>query len=54
MQRQGQTTTFQQRLEMADLSAAGHTDLQIARSIGCSISTVRKWRRLFEKRVGLA
>jgi transposase InsO family protein/transposase-like protein len=56
MQHQGQTTTFQQRLEMADLSAAGYTDLHIARSIGCSISTVRKWRRLFEKkgRIGLS
>jgi len=49
MLQQGQTITFQQRLEIAELAAAGQTDPQIAGLVNCSFYTVRKWRRRFEK-----
>src|SRR5437879_6348540 len=45
MQLRGQTTTFQTRLEISESAAAGLNDPQIARAVGCSVWTVRKWRR---------
>ena len=56
MHQQGQITTFQQRVEIAELAAAGQTDPQIAQLMNCSIYTVRKWRRRFKKegRTGLS
>src|SRR3989440_10805314 len=52
----GQTTTFQVRLEIMEQASAGLNDTQIATAIGCSVWTVRKWRRrsLSLGRVGLA
>src|SRR5260370_6020947 len=41
----GQTTTFQARLEISEYAAAGLNDTQIAKAVGCSVWTVRKWRR---------
>ncbi len=54
MQLRGQTTTFQTRLEISEHAAAGLNDTQIATAVGCSVWTVRKWRRRSRKfgRVG--
>ena len=54
MHLRGQTTTFQTRLEISELAAAGLNDTQIATVVGCSIWTVRKWRRrsIHQGRVG--
>ncbi len=55
MHLRGHTTTFQTRLEISERAAAGLNDTQIATAVGCSIWTVRKWRRRFihQGRVGL-
>jgi len=45
MIRRGQTTTFQERLEIGERAAAGQSDPAIAAALGCSVWTVRKWRR---------
>ena len=45
MHLRGHTTTFQTRLEISERAAAGLNDTQIATAVGCSIWTVRKWRR---------
>src|SRR5436305_12416077 len=52
----GQTTSFPVRLEMMEQASAGLNDTQIATALGCSVWTVRKWRRrsLRLGRVGLA
>jgi hypothetical protein len=47
MRQRGQWTTFQTRLEISEHAAAGLNDPQIATVVGCSIWTVRKWRRRF-------
>ena len=48
MQRRGQKTTFQERIVISELAEAGHSDPEIATYMGCSVWTVRKWRRIFE------
>ena len=55
MRQRGQTTTFQTRLEISEHAAAGLNDPQIATAVGCSMWTVRKWRRRSQQlgRVGL-
>ncbi len=45
MLRRGQTTTFQERLDISERAAAGQSDPEIATTLGCSVWTVRKWRR---------
>jgi transposase InsO family protein len=45
MRLRGQTTTFQTRVEISEYAAAGLNDTRIAERVGCSIWTVRKWRR---------
>ncbi len=50
MHLRGQTTTFQTRLEISQHAAAGLNDTQIAERVGCSVWTVRKWRRRSQKR----
>lgn len=50
MHLRGQTTTFQTRLEISEHAAAGLNDTQIAERVGCSVWTVRKWRRRSQKR----
>src|SRR5712691_489973 len=45
MRQRGQRTTFQTRLEICEQAAAGLNDPQIATVVGCSVWTVRKWRR---------
>jgi transposase len=52
----GQTTSFQVRLEIMEQASAGLNARQIATALGCSVWTVRKWRRRSLKcgRVGLA
>ena len=56
MHQRGQTTSFQVRLEIMEQASAGLNDTQIAIGLGCSLWTVRKWRRrsLKHGRVGLA
>jgi hypothetical protein len=38
-------TTFQERLTITEQAAAGQSDPEIAAALGCSVWTVRKWRR---------
>lgn len=56
MPRRGQHTTFQERLTIGERAAAGQPDPVIARALGCSVWTVRKWRRILQRagRGGLA
>lgn len=56
MRRKGDTTTLQERLEIGEKSAEGHTDPEIAIMMSIALPTVRKWRRLYQKegRGGLA
>src|SRR5437588_7523460 len=56
MRHRGQTTSFQVRLEIIEQASAGLNDTQIATVLGCSLWTVRKWRRrsLKRGRIGLA
>ena len=49
MHLRGQTTTFQTRLEISEHAVAGLNDAQIAERVGCSVWTVRKWRRRWRK-----
>ncbi|HEV2121481.1 MAG TPA: helix-turn-helix domain-containing protein [Chloroflexota bacterium] len=50
MRRKGQTTTFEERLAIVEQAAAGQTDPEIAAALGCSVWTVRKWRRHGQQR----
>lgn len=45
-------TTLEDRVTIVTLAEAGHSDRDIAQRIGCSLETVRKWRRR-GKREGL-
>ncbi len=56
MRLRGQMTTYQERVEIMEQAATGVNDMQIATALGCSVWTVRKWRRraLHQGRVGLA
>lgn len=45
MLRRGQTTTFPERLDITERAAARESDPEIAMALGCSVWTVRKWRR---------
>ncbi len=45
MLRHGQTTTFQERLDITERAAAGQSYPEIAAALGCPVWTVRKWRR---------
>jgi hypothetical protein len=49
MNRRGQNTTFQERVEIADRAAAGQTDAQSAATLECPIWTIRKWRRIAQR-----
>ena len=46
MPRRGPTTTFQERLAIVEGAAAGQSDPEIAAALGCTVWTVRKWRRI--------
>lgn len=39
------TTTLEERVMILTLAEAGHSDRDIAQRVGCSLRTVRKWRR---------
>ncbi len=56
MRQRGQTTAFQTRLEISEHATAELNDTHIAEAVGCSVWTVRKWRRRSLKlgRSGLA
>jgi hypothetical protein len=49
MNRRGQRTTLQERLEIAERAAAGETDSSIAVALACSRWTARKWRRISQR-----
>jgi transposase-like protein len=49
MFRRGQITSFQERLDITERAAAGQSDKQIAAALGCSVWTVRKWRRIGQR-----
>ncbi len=49
MTRRGQRTSFQERLEITERAAAGQSDPEIAAVLGCSVWTVRKWRRIGQR-----
>ena len=42
MLRRGQTTTFQERLDITERATVGQSDSEIAPTLGCSIWIVRK------------
>ena len=48
-------TTFQDRVAIMERAALGQSDSEIAQALGCSVWTVRKWRRISQKhgRLGL-
>src|SRR6266536_3425185 len=49
MTRHGQATTFQERLNITEQATAGQSDREIAAALGCSVWTVRKWRRIGQR-----
>ncbi len=49
MAQRGQRTNYQERIEIGERAAAGTNDREIAQALGCSIWTVRKWRRNYEQ-----
>jgi hypothetical protein len=49
MFRRGQITSFQERLDITERAATGQSDSQIAAALGCSVWTVRKWRRIGQR-----
>jgi transposase InsO family protein len=49
MYQRGQPTSFQQRLEIKQRAESGQNDPFIAKALGCSVWTVRKWRRIAQK-----
>ncbi len=56
MIRRGQTTNLQERLDISERAAAGQSDPEIAAALGCSVWTVRTWRRRSQHqgRIGLS
>src|SRR6478672_1613385 len=51
MYQRGQPTSFQQRLEIKQRAESGQNDSFIAKALGCSVWTVRKWRRIAKKQI---
>jgi hypothetical protein len=56
MLRRGQTTTFQERLDITERAEACQSDPEMAAALGCSVWTVRTWRSLrqHQGRTGLS
>jgi transposase InsO family protein len=56
MARRATPTTYQERVAITERAAAGESDTVIAAALGCSVWTVRKWRRIGQKqgRLGLS
>jgi transposase InsO family protein len=55
MAQHNRATPFQDRVAIMERAAAGQADPEIAHALGCSVWTVRKWRRISQHqgRVGL-
>jgi hypothetical protein len=53
MLRHRPTTTIVERVTIIERASAGETDAMIAAALGCSIWTVRKWRRRGQHQVVL-
>ena len=49
MKRRGQVTTLQERLEILERARDGVSDAAIAADLGCSVWTIRKWRRIGQR-----
>jgi transposase InsO family protein len=49
MKRRGQVTTVQERLAIVERAQEGVSDAAIACDLGCSLWTVRKWRRIGQR-----
>jgi len=49
MVRRGKPTTFEERIRIGERWEAGQRDPEIAEAIGCSVWTVRKWRRAYQR-----
>jgi len=49
MGRRGQRVSFEEKLEISKKALGGETDPQIAKAMGQSVHTIRKWRRQFVK-----
>ncbi len=49
MQRRGQTTTYQERLQIGERAATGQADAAIAATLGCARWTARTWRRRYRR-----
>lgn len=49
MGRKGHPVSFEEKLEISEKALAGESDPQIAKALGCSVHTIRKWRRRFIK-----
>ncbi len=49
MGQKGQTTTYEERVQIAERAQAGQSSRKIAEEIGYSLATVRKWRQRYGK-----
>ena len=49
MRQKGLTTSLVERIEIGERSQAGQSDRQIAQAMDRALSTVRKWRRKYER-----
>jgi transposase len=49
MSQKGKTTSLVERIEIGERSQAGQSDMQIAQAMGRPLSTVKKWRRRYER-----
>ena len=49
MIQRGRMTTLEERIEIGERWEAGQTDPEIAAAMGCSVWTVRKWRRKYQQ-----
>src|SRR5579859_4721817 len=56
MHHQGQQTTFEERIMIKELASTGMSDATRGACLGCSVWTVRKWRRMAQQqgRAGLS
>ena len=50
MVQRGRATTLEERIEIGERWQAGETDPEIARALGRSVWTVRKWRRKYQRK----
>lgn len=49
MGQKGQTTTYEERVQIAERAQGGQSSRTIAEALGCAVATVRKWRQRYRK-----